>query len=232
MLLLTHHHTDHTKALDKYKGLPIYATRDTADHLRGRYPYVEFNCLCVGEKYVFDLDAGRFFVTPVQLKHDVPCVGFDIEHDGERILFATDFNEIIDEIDVRDYTALYLECNNTLLDADIAEMYFAEKLPKDEFHRRKSFSNHCNVGYLVKMFTDAGFTPENRCETPLVLLHKSSFYYTSHVERLVPLCRIANVRNPLFGGWFTSLTGTDFCDDEERKAAENDLAEKVFNNVQ
>lgn len=218
LLLLTHSHTDHTKMLHKYAGLPVYTTRETAEKLRDRFPYIEFNILEFGT-YALDTPKGKFLVTPVRLKHDVPCVGFDICYNGERILYATDFNEILDDIYVRDYTALYLECNNTLLSSDMVDVYFNDTPPKDGFHRRKSYSNHCNVAYLVNMFTRAGFSPENRCETPLVLLHKSSYYYASHVERLVPLCRIANVRNPLFGGSFLSPDGTDFCNDEERKLA-------------
>lgn len=134
---------------------------------------------------------------PINVKHDIPCIGFDITHDGERILYATDFNAFREEIDVRDYTALYLECNNTLTPEDFADLYFTEEKPKDEFHRRKSYHNHCNVGYLRMLFERAGFSEDNPCDIPLTLLHKSTYYYHAHPEEIVKLCKIANVQNPL-----------------------------------
>lgn len=198
VVLLTHQHTDHTKALDKVQGLPIWATRETAEALADKFPYIEFSILGSGNVYKFNTPSGKeFYVHPIKLKHDAPCVGYDITCDGERILYATDFNEILDEIDVRDYTALYLECNNTLSHKNMHEVFFADVKPKDEFHRRKSFYNHCNIGYLKSLFTRAGFDENNRCEIPLTLMHKSSYFYASNPEAVVELCKIANVQNPL-----------------------------------
>lgn len=196
-LLITHIHTDHTKALGKLGGVSIYTSQEVADKLSEKHPYLAFNVLETGKKYMLKFDGETYFVTAIRLKHDVPCIGFDIEHDGERILYATDFNEIVDDVDVRDYTALYLECNNTLNPHDLVDAFFGEEKPKDEFHRRKSYYNHCNVGYLVGLFERAGFTHDKPCDIPLTLLHKSSYYYLSNAERLVDLCKIANVKNPL-----------------------------------
>lgn len=197
VLLLTHEHTDHTKALSKLCGVRVYTSQEVADRLANKYPYTAFNILEQGKQYAIMVDGEKYLVNTVQLKHDVPCVGYEISHDGERILYATDFNEILDDVDVRDYTALYLECNNTLTPTDLYDAFFSESKPKDEFHRRKSFYNHCNVGYLIGMFERAGFSEENPCDVPITLLHKSSYFYLSNSERLVGLCKIANVQNPL-----------------------------------
>lgn len=197
VVLLTHLHTDHTRELSKVQGLPIWATRETAQKLAEKHPYIEFSILGSGNVYKIVANGKEFYVHPIKLKHDVPCVGYDITYNGERILFATDFNEILDEIDVRDYTALYLECNNTLIPRSLYAVYFDEEKPKDEFHRRKSYYNHCNVSYLRKLFTDAGFSIANPCDIPLTLLHKSSYYYATTPETVVELCTIANVLNPI-----------------------------------
>lgn len=205
-LLLTHAHTDHTKALQRFEGIPIYAGRATSEAIAQKWPFLAVNILeCEDDglpnptyRLPYDATPGdEYFVRPINVKHDVPCIGFDITHDGERILYATDFNAFREEIDVRDYTALYLECNNTLTPEDFADLYFTEEKPKDEFHRRKSYHNHCNVGYLRMLFERAGFSEDNPCDIPLTLLHKSTYYYHAHPEELVKLCKIANVQNPL-----------------------------------
>ena len=199
-LFLTHAHTDHIKDIKRFDGIPIYCTRETYNAMQasGKFAYLEPSIIEPFTKYRFDFDGEVFYITAIPLKHDVPCVGFDIEHDGERIFFATDFNEIFDpDFDVRNYTALYIECNNTLAPSDIEELHFFEdSAPKDAHHRSKSFNNHCNVSYLMSLFTRAGFNEDNKYENPVTLLHRSSYYYMTYWERIIELCKIANVRNP------------------------------------
>lgn len=209
-VLVTHSHSDHVKCLDRFADLPIYTSKQTADTLSSRYPFIPFNILkTVEDVSVFDMVAPtyripfdakpgeEYLVRAVLLNHDVPCIGFDIQHDGERILYATDFSAFRENINVRDYTALYLECNNTLQYSDMADVFFSEAEPKDGFHRRKSFRNHCNSSYLYHLFESAGFSESNPCDIPLTLLHKSTYYYSTTPEEIIRLCRIANVKNPL-----------------------------------
>lgn len=199
-LFLTHAHTDHIKEIKRFDGLPLYCTQETYNTLKssGRFAYLEPSIIEPFVKYRFEFSGDEFYVTAIPLKHDVPCVGFDIEHDGERVFFATDFNEILDpDFDVRNYTEIFIECNNTLAPSDIEELHFFEdKAPKDAHHRAKSFNNHCNVNYLMSLFTRAGFSESNKCETPVTLLHRSSYYYMTYWERIIELCKVANVRNP------------------------------------
>lgn len=205
-VLLTHHHTDHTKFLDKAGGKLIYCTVETADKLAEKFPYVAFNIVKTGKR----LDVGDYHVVPFEVKHDAPCVGFEVfsKDYSEHILFATDFNAFEEETEKRfvdflkdkRFDAIYIECNNTLNPADFHDVYFHEgdKPPRDEFHRRKSFQNHCNVDYLISLFKRAGYSEENRFAEPVTLLHKSSRYYQQHVERLVELAKICNVVNPFY----------------------------------
>ena len=203
-VLLTHHHTDHTKFLDKLGGLPVYCTQETADKLVEKFPYVAFNIIEPGKR----LDLETYHVVPFLLNHDAPCVGYEVFNNdySECILFATDFNSFETETEKRfirklknkEYDALYIECNNTLTAGDFDDVYFGEgKPPRDEFHRRKSFQNHCNVGYLRSLFERAGYSATNRYAEPVTLLHKSSFYYQQNVDSIVELCKVANVINPL-----------------------------------
>lgn len=202
-LLLTHHHTDHTKALPKYAGVLTYASQGTIDKLSMRNPFCAFNVLNTITPLVLESGDDVYMVTTVALRHDAPCIGFDISHSNgvqgvsERIFYATDFNEILDDINVSDYDAIYIECNNTLAPTNMTEVFFGGDIPKDEFHRRKSFSNHCNVNYLINLFRRAGYSEDKPYPNPVILLHKSTYYYTANIERIVELCKIANVQNPL-----------------------------------
>lgn len=190
-VLITHEHSDHIKELPSIQGLPIYAAEDVAERLRQRFPWTPINALRYDTYSTLLYLSSEWLIKPIRLAHDVPCAGFDIIHKGERILFATDFHEIVDTVNLANYDALYLECNNTLDYSDIADVYFTERPPRDEFHRRKSFYNHANADYLTYLIKrDAAH------KVPLTLLHKSSYYYGSDLDKIVNLCEIANVQNP------------------------------------
>lgn len=215
-VFLTHHHTDHTKHLDKVRNAQLFCLHETAEKLYAKNPYITPNCIIPGRAVpIFVPQDGvtadaEYTVLPINVKHDAPCVGFDISKqiyggEVERILFTTDFNSIVDEMSVvralreKRYDEVYIECNNTICYDDLIDVYFpadGEKPPKDEFHRRRSYENHCNVGYLISLFERAGYSEQNRFTEPVTLLHKSSFYYHQNVERIVDLCKIANIRNP------------------------------------
>lgn len=207
-VLLTHHHMDHTKYLENVGGLPIYCTQATVDKMRAKFPYTAFNLLEPNQQINIGTCEGQYIITPVEVTHDAPCVGFnivriaDLDRDEEAIFFATDFNSIvceswfIDCLRSKVFDALYIECNNTLMPGDFDDVYFGETVPKDEFHRRKSYENHCNVGYLISLFKRAGYNETNRFTEPVTLLHKSSYYYSQNAKRIAELCLIANIINP------------------------------------
>lgn len=211
-VILTHHHTDHTKHLDTFAGMQIFAIQQTIDALRKniKYAYTIFNEI-EDEKFYRVLSKTHEYVfRPVKVNHDAPCVAFDITRrsldatESERIFFATDFNSFTDEArfvkNLKDkvYEALYIEANNTLNPADFVDIYFSDgALPKDEFHRRRSFQTHCNVDYLISLFKRAGYSPDNKFTEPVTLLHKSSSYYAFNPERVVELCKMVKIVNPI-----------------------------------
>lgn len=210
---LTHHHTDHTKKIDKVCYSHLYCLHETAEQLRKKNPYLSPTEVTPGQSIVIcdGVGKGMYNVTPFSVNHDCPCVGYDIirrghrsgEHE-KRILFATDFSSIVDEAYIVDglrarmYDAVYIECNNTLGYNDFIDIYFPEadeQVPKDDFHRRRSYQNHCNAGYLIGLFKKAGYSERNRFPNPVTLLHKSSFYYLSNVDYIVELDKVANIVN-------------------------------------
>lgn len=200
VVVLTHHHTDHTKCLLDLVGFSIFCMPKTKEFLLRPFPY-----LPVGEidgELRFDRNGSVYRLDTVDLVHDAPCVGYIVEKDErERIFYATDFREIVQRdrivsmLRAGAFDALYIECNNTLCVADFNDVYFGDPA-KDGFHRRKSFMNHCNVHYLIQLFRDAGFTPQNPCPTSTYLLHKSSYYYSWHPDSIDELCKIATIINP------------------------------------
>jgi len=196
-ILLSHCHSDHIKMLCEYFGFPIYCSEHTAKKLGEKYEPHKFNIIEPDHPFVLNTVQGWYTIRPLELQHDVPCLGFDIERRGDgRILFATDFYRIKSGICLADYDALYIECNNTLSEGNMLAVFFGDDPPKDAFHRKKSYQNHCNVSYLIGLLKKQGYSKENRYEKPITLLHKSSFYYEANIERISELIEIANVINP------------------------------------
>lgn len=207
-VFLTHMHSDHTKHLSDFGGVPVYATEATAEQLMAKkFPYLAFGTVEGNKTYNIDVGHVTYMITPVLVKHDAPCVGYEIFKTGESyvIFYATDFNSIVEEerfvMQLRNkyFDELYIECNNTLSPTNFIDVYFSENdAPKDEFHRRKSYENHCNVNYLISLFERAGYSEGKPFTEPVTLLHKSSYYYMCNPEALVNLKKIANVQNLMF----------------------------------
>jgi hypothetical protein len=211
-VFLTHHHSDHIKYLDKMAGLPTYALPETIEKLQAmpRFAYTPFTPVTVGRSTVIRSGEITYYVSPVAVKHDAPCVAYDIAKvcaevgTMERIFFGTDFSKIVDEkafikhLADKTYDALYIEANNTLDPTNFIDVFFHEdKPPKDSFHRERSYNNHTNVDYLIWLFREAGYSEWLKFSEPVTLLHKSSYYYPQNPERVVELCKMVNIRNPI-----------------------------------
>lgn len=214
-VFLTHQHSDHIKHLDKMFGMPIYALPETITKLQSdmRFAYTAFTPLERLKAVLINTTDATYYVLPVPVKHDAPCVSFDISkvcHDTmqtERIFFGTDFNKIEDEttfvkfLKDKVYDAIYIEANNTLNETDFMDIHFPEegqKEPKDAFHRLRSFQNHSNVGYIMSLFERADYSEFNKFTEPVTLLHKSSTYYPQNPKRVVELCKMVKITNPLY----------------------------------
>jgi ribonuclease BN (tRNA processing enzyme) len=90
--LVTHIHQDHFKYTNDYakRGIMIYANDSVVDSMDVRYAY---NATIL--EPLKNITIGDFIVKPVELTHDVPCLGFYIKHkDIGNFCFCTDTSEI------------------------------------------------------------------------------------------------------------------------------------------
>lgn len=91
--IVSHSHGDHAKSIRdviRY-GVETYMSKETASEICGDEPLYT---LCPGSlmehRKIFGI--GSFLVNPLQMEHDVPCLGFYIysQHSKESLFFATD----------------------------------------------------------------------------------------------------------------------------------------------
>lgn len=91
-VLCSHSHGDHAKWALQYAaaGIGLYTSNDTYSHLTAVKPLEKY-LIEVGKQYTI----GEFKVIPFSVKHDVPCLGFLINHpESGNILFVTDTHYI------------------------------------------------------------------------------------------------------------------------------------------
>ncbi len=91
--LLSHLHGDHSKCASDFikNGISLWANKETIEHITNR-KYSSFVNIIEAEK---QYTIGEFKVIPFSVKHDVPCLGFLINHpESGNILFVTDTHYI------------------------------------------------------------------------------------------------------------------------------------------
>lgn len=217
VLLLTHAHSDHTKYINNFNGVPIMCLPETADALREKFPYTAFNVIEPYQEIALECNNNnnnnRYYIQILPVVHDVPCMGFVISKQVgstfNRILYLTDFSRLAQETEhfvtqyLRDKLLdhVFIECNNTLLPGDMLDCYVNfegsdSARPKDDYHRRRSLRNHCSASYLIDLFRNAGYAEDNSCSVPVTLLHKSQSYYGANPKLIDTLSRVANITNP------------------------------------
>lgn len=206
-ILLTHAHFDHVCRLPDYPLQQILCTEEVAEQVKKVHSYARFK---TDLNFRLDFGDGCYEISTVRLRHDVPCVGFDITFtptllsEKTRILWLSDFSAIVDVqhiewcLGAEIYKELFIECNNTLSMDDMLEDMFADQPadPMEGRHKERAFSTHFSAAKMLSLFRRAGFSEEKPCPTPLTLLHKSSKYYDPNAEVISRLCKIANVQNP------------------------------------
>lgn len=154
--LVSHSHKDHSRSVpDLFKvGCPVFMTADTANEMG--IPIPRDNILTLSTWTHID----RFWVLPLRMVHDVPCVGFYVSApSGETLLFATDTSQIAYRLQGVDY--LMLECNydTALLAAD------ESCIVKDRI-----MATHMSLDGLIRYLMKAGY--QNVKE--IIIMHLSS----------------------------------------------------------
>lgn len=158
--LITHQHNDHAKYIKAMveSGFPTLALEEvwTAKGVTGSRAY----CIERGKGYRF----GRFKVLPFDACHDVPCVGYLIDHpETGRIMFLTD--SCMCEYVFPGLNQVMIECNYS--DAKLVEAINAGRtLPSQ---RERLMTSHMDLN------TCKGFLCANDLTNVanIVLLHLS-----------------------------------------------------------
>lgn len=158
--LITHQHNDHAKNIKAMveSGFPTLALEEvwTAKGVTGSRAY----CIERGKGYRF----GRFKVLPFDACHDVPCVGYLIDHpETGRIMFLTD--SCMCEYVFPGLNQVMIECNYS--DAKLVEAINAGRtLPSQ---RERLMTSH------MELNTCKGFLCANDLTNVanIVLLHLS-----------------------------------------------------------
>ena len=158
--LITHQHNDHAKYIKAMveSGFPTLALEEvwTAKGVTGSRAY----CIERGKGYRF----GRFKVLPFDACHDVPCVGYLIDHpESGRIMFLTD--SCMCEYVFPGLNQVMIECNYS--DAKLVEAINAGRtLPSQ---RERLMTSH------MELNTCKGFLCANDLTNVanIVLLHLS-----------------------------------------------------------
>ncbi len=173
--LITHQHNDHAKYIKAMveSGFPTLALEEvwTAKGVTGSRAY----CIERGKGYRF----GRFKVLPFDACHDVPCVGYLIDHpETGRIMFLTD--SCMCEYVFPGLNQIMIECNYS--DAKLVEAINAGRtLPSQ---RERLMTSH------MELNTCKGFLCANDLTNVanIVLLHLSDNnsdekHFVSEIER-------------------------------------------------
>lgn len=103
---------------------------------------------CDGFKNIDELEIGRLYdyvnfkVSPIKLYHDVPCIGFRLFINGEKIIYCTDTAHL-EGITALNYSYYFLEANYD--DERIYEI-IKEKDSKGEYaHQRGAVNSHLSI---------------------------------------------------------------------------------------
>lgn len=161
-ILISHKHKDHSEYAGKIAsdyGVKLYANTDTLASIKER-------CIKKEEiKPMKSLYLKDLYVTPLQLNHDVDCLGFIIvdTNTQEKLLFFTDTNSLNYELPQFDY--IMAECNYSeqILMENVAngriDRSYAERVRKTHFSIEKlekfiKEQKQLNMLYLMHLSND------------------------------------------------------------------------------
>ena len=159
--LVTHEHNDHSKSMADVMslGIDLYATEHT---LKAKGQEMNIRAIAIKPKRPFVV--GQFKILPFDVKHDVPCVGFLIEHkECGRTLFITDTYYC-------KYT--FVNLNNIIIEANYSKKIIDQKFGPDsgkEFLRNRILKSHFSLENCKDMLSVNDLSKVNN----IVLIHLS-----------------------------------------------------------
>lgn len=181
--IVSHSHGDHAKSIQKVMelGINTYASIET---LLATNSYLLHKATSLKATKTHHI--GNFKVMPFDVKHDVPCMGFLIEHkDCGRVLFLTDT-----------YYCKYTfpNLNNILIEANYSKEIIDKRFGADsgkEFLRNRILRSHFSLENCKDMLSANDLSAVNN----IVLIHLSD----------------GNSNEKQFVDEVTELTGKNVC---------------------
>jgi phosphoribosyl 1,2-cyclic phosphodiesterase len=160
--LVTHRHGDHAKSINEVMklGIETYALMDVFKHTGFSLISKRGNEIISKKSF----QVGNFKILPFDVKHDVPCVGFLIEHtECGRVLFITDT-----------YYCKYTfpGLNNIIIEANYSKEIIDKKFGPDsdkEFLRNRILKSHFSLANCKDILSANDLSQVNN----IVLIHLS-----------------------------------------------------------
>ena len=174
--LITHQHNDHAKYLKNIIecGIHTIALKEVFESkniVSSKAVNIE-----LGKGYML----GGFKVIPFTAAHDVPCVGFIIEHEEiGRLLFLTDSYML--EYSIKDLNHVMIECNYS--DKKLCDNI--EKGITMPFQRSRLLRSHMEINTCKAILRSNDLSKVEN----IILIHLSKdngdeYYFVSEIERL------------------------------------------------
>ena len=160
--IVSHRHGDHAKSINEIMklGIETYTLNDVFKHTG--FSLVSKLGNEISERQTFKI--GNFKILAFDVKHDVPCLGFLIEHEEcGRVLFLTDT-----------YYCKYTfpGLNNILIEANYSKEIIDKKYGPDsdkEFLRNRILKSHFSLENCIDMLKANDLSAVNN----IVLIHLS-----------------------------------------------------------
>lgn len=157
--LVSHSHKDHSVSVGKLAeiGVDVFASKDTFEAIRGA---LNHHFRTIEPKKQFKI--GGFSVLPFDVKHDVPCLGFLIEHEESgKVLFLTDTYYC-------KYT--FKGLNNIIIESNYSEEIINRTLGGDmKFLRDRIYNSHFSLENCKGLLKSNNLKQVNN----IVLIHLS-----------------------------------------------------------
>ena len=164
-VLCSHRHGDHAKYLDKFAeaGIKVYANADVIEHLADTS-----KVFCKAVKGMDCFSVGGFRVYVIPMLHDVPCVGYMIEHkEMGKLLFATDTYAIRYRVAGINHFMIEANYNDEVLNENI------EKGTAPLFMRERLMTSHMEAGNTASYLKECLKNGEDKRVKGIYLIHLS-----------------------------------------------------------
>lgn len=159
-VLISHEHMDHSKYIKEYQkaGINVYMSIET---FKGSNLNAIFTPIIEPLK---SFEIGEFKIMPFDLVHDVPCLGFQIEHsECGKVIFITD---------TKYSPYIFTNVEHWLIECNHSRQILEEKIINDEIHPSlmdRITENHISLETLIGIFESNNLIDTRN----IVLIHGS-----------------------------------------------------------